>query len=1177
MMLKRFFATLSLGAILSTLVIAAPQAGAQSSTDATVNRVSPNIVNFDPTRGETAQIQYRVTNGTARDLTVDLYFAAAPRAEDPGQCNRSNRFFVGTIDGPADRAPGTFTASWNGLLRDGTPEIQGTYCYHIQWGNAPIGALGFVDGLIELRRDPVVVNPGGTGGTTGGGTTGSNTAGNGGSGGGVVTTAATGGLCANPFGFIDAQADTTTVDLRTNSLVNITYKACTAVPAGNSFSFGIYDDRGVPVFLSFSHNRGVPQGFIGTLSWNGQNNNRTNVQADKTYFYKFKVNGRDDAVGSIQVIWSGTTPPQQPLTIQYTISRSTIQVDPQTDTSLNSSTISFSANRTVQPQNSFRVVLDQGPSITTPLQLFGTNSSFITGSATWNGLIGGRAAAEGSYRFSFILDGTIITTGFLTVQHVTTQPPAQPPVITDRGPDPASFPIAVGTQFRFHLNQAATVQLHIFEPVFSGSRLVRTITANRSAGENSIAFDGRDQNGGLLGAGTYSYELRASNANGQATPRTGTFQITSDGGSQAPFITDRGPDKSIFDPTVGEIVTFAFDVNRAARVDFSIFDSSGRFVRNLLTSSQSNNTSAGRNTVVWNGRDSSGNIVNQGTYDYVISAIGGNTVRGTVRVDDRGAGGAFEISNLRAFPNPFDPQETSETEIRFDINDRARITVRVIDPRTGDTIRTLVSDRLYTDRNITVLWDGENRFGNRVQDGQYNVIVDGRSERDGSFDSKALIIVIDTQDGGRFRIKDHSVHPSTINPRKGDVATITFTTTQRPSDVRVEIVTESSRALVANLPVEELSSNVFRARWSGRDFSDNKFVRGDRTYRYIITARRSNERDTANGTIFVQDRDDKKPIGDCGNFKDVPRTHPLCEAIEFVVKRGIFKGHSDGTLRLNNVIQRAELLAVMIKGFRFPVAVYDERRDGDLGFPDLRNKTREWYMPFLKTGLRHHLMVGYPDGLMRPERTMNTAELYLVFLESALKSPHAIAKFTIDPTVRRAPFRDTPLTRETRWYIRYAQFARENGLVRSDFFHPAEGITRGQVIKLIFDAHQKGLIIFPDEGYYDDWNAEDYYIYYEDNTSYDNYYYDDYYSSDYYYDDYSRSDASYDRSYEAQYESRDRERDCDCERDDNRQQDTSNRPRPAYNEQLYSRDGFGNFVKDRKGNYFLRNGRFYEL
>ena len=65
--------------------------------------------------------------------------------------------------------------------------------------------------------------------------------------------------------------------------------------------------------------------------------------------------------------------------------------------------------------------------------------------------------------------------------------------------------------------------------------------------------------------------------------------------------------------------TIAFDLPRAATVNLTIYDASGRVVRRLLSQGPG---LAGRNEVVWNGRDEAGRQVSSGVYLYTLETPG---------------------------------------------------------------------------------------------------------------------------------------------------------------------------------------------------------------------------------------------------------------------------------------------------------------------------------------------------------------------------------------------------------------------------------------------------------------------------------------------------------------------------------------------------------------------------
>lgn len=80
---------------------------------------------------------------------------------------------------------------------------------------------------------------------------------------------------------------------------------------------------------------------------------------------------------------------------------------------------------------------------------------------------------------------------------------ARAPSLRPSYPNPAS----PGTTIEFDLESSARVDLRIFD---ASGRLVRTLMqSDRLSGRQRVVWDGRDDSGGRVAAGTYFYELRA--------------------------------------------------------------------------------------------------------------------------------------------------------------------------------------------------------------------------------------------------------------------------------------------------------------------------------------------------------------------------------------------------------------------------------------------------------------------------------------------------------------------------------------------------------------------------------------------------------------------------------------------------------------------------------------------
>ena len=319
-------------------------------------------------------------------------------------------------------------------------------------------------------------------------------------------------------------------------------------------------------------------------------------------------------------------------------------------------------------------------------------------------------------------------------------------------------------------------------------------------------------------------------------------------------------------------------------------------------------------------------------------------------------------------------------------------------------------------------WNGTDQNGYIVPNAVYNFRVDAFSSSYGSDYATGTVTVgsIITPPPppppppppGTLTIVSHSVKPTTFNPKAGQTAKIKFNVgfaASSPSSVSVQIYNSAGAFVKTLTPVYNTSSATgnnyadynpytvnttpayypytysYTATWDGKDIY--AMFANDGTYTYTVSATSGYQTAQTSGLVSVSSNlyPPPPPQGNCGNFTDVKNNNSLCSAIEFVKSKGIFAGYPDGSLGVNKVIQRAELLAVIQKAFNFQLIPYDPYYDGNLGYKDLKNQTNEWYMPYVKTFTLLGLIKGYPDGRMKPERTMNTAELYLVFLRVPLK------------------------------------------------------------------------------------------------------------------------------------------------------------------------------------------------
>ena len=186
----------------------------------------------------------------------------------------------------------------------------------------------------------------------------------------------------------------------------------------------------------------------------------------------------------------------------------------------------------------------------------------------------------------------------------------------------------------------------------------------------------------------------------------------------------------------------------------------------------------------------------------------------------------------------------------------------------------------------------------------------------------------------------------------------------------------------------------------------------------------------------------------CAGFPDVQTndvTATTCEAIQFVKLAGIFTGTAEGNLEKDRPINRAEVTKVLIEAFDFDIenAHHNE-------FTDVH--PTEWYANYIHTAKINGIVEGYSDRSFRPGKTINKVELLKVVLEIA-----AVDFSTID--IGSSLYDDIEATAENEWFLKYTNFAHENGLLDTagNVLSPGEDMTREDVIQLLYRLKQRGL------------------------------------------------------------------------------------------------------------------------
>ena len=675
---------------------------------------------------------------------------------------------------------------------------------------------------------------------------------------------------------------------------------------------------------------------------------------------------------------------------------------------------------------------------------------------TWNGTDSGNAAvAAGTYKAVVLaynsVSSDVQSSSFSFTTGSVTPPATTAPTLSSVSVSPTFFdPNTSSATISFTVDKAVTGSVTILD----GSTIIRTLANSQSlpAGVNSFTWNGRDASGNVFPNKVYNANIYVSNSGGYDT-RTSSVEVRAGSTTTAPVLSNVYATPSTFDPNSTNTSIY-FTVDKAATVSLNIMNGSTT-TRNLLNSSS---LASGTYFYQWNGRDSSGNIVSNGTYSAKVDAsnAGGPTSQSaSVQVSTSGTGGTCSlITSNYANPSTFTPG-TNDVQISYNLNRAATVTVKVL--RYTSEIKTLISTQSQGSGNNSVYWNGRNLDGTYVSNGSYNYEI--RASVSGCADDVQTGSIYATNSTGDNSyvsdwpitdaglITNLTVNPEVFNPNNGQRTNISFYLSHS-AKTRVEILDGTTVIKTLNNSNSSyVSGGNMTYTWDGRDNNGNRL--SDRVLQVRAMADDGSRTDTDRAYLEIDT--DGIIIGfptsaQCAGFRDVSTNSPFCKAIQLMSKKNIFDGYSDGTFRPYQKINRAETAKVVVlaMGYDVPTGTYFGRQYND-------TSANAWYAPYLDVAKKNGIATGYPDGSFRPANTINRVELLRVFLEA-----NSIRPSTCSP----APFEDTPITSDTNWYMKYACYAKQNGLMGSDNsnkLYPADDMTRGDVANLFYDFEVKGL------------------------------------------------------------------------------------------------------------------------
>ncbi|MFC1647681.1 S-layer homology domain-containing protein [Patescibacteria group bacterium] len=160
----------------------------------------------------------------------------------------------------------------------------------------------------------------------------------------------------------------------------------------------------------------------------------------------------------------------------------------------------------------------------------------------------------------------------------------------------------------------------------------------------------------------------------------------------------------------------------------------------------------------------------------------------------------------------------------------------------------------------------------------------------------------------------------------------------------------------------------------------------------------------------------------------------LMDSVTYLADKGIIEGYPDGTVRLENDINRAEVTKILVEGN----GVTPDLLEYNNCFDDVID---DWYAPYVCYAEEQGWVQGYADGNFKPDQTIIKVEVIKLILVSQ--------DYEIPDETGFLPYDDVVTTQ---WYGPYVKAAFEKNLYPypGPHFSPENDMTRGDAFEILF-------------------------------------------------------------------------------------------------------------------------------